>query len=227
MKHLNKLVCATLAMTVLAAQADVFFDNSLLYNGNQFVLTSGQPVGNEVTLGSGIYLTNFMFEYYSPNLTLNANLGVDVQFYLNNGALGAPGTLFYDSGWYFNNVAGNIPVGSNDLSYAYADLYSSGLPGAFNMNPLNPLPTDFTYVITFTNILGSETIEIPLANNTSGVNSGNYWLYDSGQWSLLATNGIPANFVSEFAGTPEPSAYALVGVGGALLLGLNKLRRKI
>ncbi|HEX9047918.1 MAG TPA: hypothetical protein VF988_12915 [Verrucomicrobiae bacterium] len=237
METTKKLIATgALATLTLGAQANIIFDNGSLYNGNQFILGNGQSIGNEVTLGSGIYLTNFMFEYYSPNLTLNASLGVDLRFYLPNGAPSGgnptPGTLIYDSGWYYNNLAGsNIPGGSNDLSYASSDLYSSTLPGAHNLNTGlagNLLPSDFIWVITFTNV-GSDTIEIPLANTTTGANYGSYWLYDNGtsQWSLL-TNTVPANFVSQFAGTvPEPSTFALGAIGGALLLGINKLRRKI
>jgi hypothetical protein len=233
MKFIKKLLCVGLLVSAgFSSLADTFFDNTSLYNGNAFVVNNGQPIGNEVTLGAGWSLTNFQFEYYSPSLTLNSSLGVDVRFYLNNGPLAGgyptPGTLFYDSGWYYNTLGG-IPGGANDLDYANSDLYSSSLPGAVNLPSGFLLPGDFTFVITFTN-LGADTIELPLANNTAGTNYGTYWLEDNtGNWTLL-TNAIsgPANFVSEFAGTvPEPSPIALCAIGGALLFGVNKLRRKL
>ena len=233
MKLIKNLVCGSaLALLAFNALATEIFQNGPRYNGNQFIVNNGQPIGNEIFLGAGWHLTNFMFEYYSPIATLNLSLGVDVRFYTNNGALSGgnptPGTLFYDSGWFFNTLGG-IPTGTNfDLQYMNSDLYASSLPGAVNMPSTFLLPGDFTYVITWTN-LGATTIEMPLANNTPGTNFGTYWLEDNlatAHWTLL-TNTVPANFVSEFAGTvPEPSVYAMSLIGGALLLGVNKLRRK-
>ena len=232
MKYLKNLACIGIfAAFGVTASADTILDNGPLYNGNQFTVNSGQPIGNEVTLGSGIFLTNFMFEYFTPDLSLNTSLGVDVRFYLNNGptvgGYPTPGTLFYDSGFFFNTL-GNWPVGAHDFSFASADLYSSSLPGAVNLNsglPGNVLPSDFTYVITFVN-LGANTIQIPLANDSPGATYGTYWLFDTG-WSLQTNNTAAANFVVDFSGTvPEPSVLALSAIGGALLLGVNKLRRK-
>jgi hypothetical protein len=232
MKLIKTITCAgVIAASGVSVLADTIFDNGPLYNGNAFAVTDGQTVGNEITLGAGISLTNFEFEYFSPSLlSANLSLGVDVRFYLNDGPHPAgypiPQTLFYDSGWYYNTTGVEIPTGSNDLSYAYSDLYSSGLTGAHNLAIGSLLPSDFTYTITFTN-LGSDVIDIPLANNSAGTNFGTYWLYDnvSSQWSLL-TNSAPANFVSQFAGTPEPSVVGLGAIGGLLLVGVNKLRRK-
>jgi len=232
MKNLKNFICVGVLATIgFTVSASTIFNNGALYNGNQFTVNSGQPIGNQVTLGSGIFLTNFMFEYYTPDPSLNVNLGVDVRFYKNDGPVvggyATPGSLFYDSGFFFNTL-GNWPVGSNDISFASSDLYSSSLPGAFNLNsglPGNVLPSDFTFVITFVNV-GGNTVQLPLANNSAGVNYGTYWLFDTG-WALMTNNTTAANFVVDFAGTvPEPSMFALSALGGALLLGANKLRRK-
>jgi hypothetical protein len=234
MKYLtNKLVCVGMVMSLgFTARAATIFDNTTAYNSHQFTLGNGQQIGNEVTLGSGWVLTNFQFEYYSPDSgPLNSSLGVDVRFYLNNGPLDpagypTPSTLIFDSGWFSNgNVgAGNIPTGANDLNYNSSDLSTlvTGLPG-------NVLPGDFTYSITFTN-LGSNTIELPLANSTAGTNYGTYWLYNnvSSQWALLTNNATPANDLVIFQGTPtpEPSVIGLGAIGSLLLVGVSKLKRK-
>jgi hypothetical protein len=235
MKYLaNKMVCAGMFVSLgFMARAATIFDNTTAYNGNQFTLGNGQQVGNEVTLGSGWVLTNFQFEYYSPDSVLNSSLGVDVRFYLNNGALDPagypmPNTLIYDSGWFYNTFGG-IPPGANDFSYSSSDLYSS--PG-YSLNtglPGNVLPGDFTFSITFTN-LGTNTIELPLANSTANTNYGTYWLYNnvSSQWALLTNNATPANDLVIFQGTPtpEPSMLGLGAIGSLLLVGASKLKRK-
>ena len=214
-----------------AATADVIFDNTTAYNTNLLTMGNGLEVGNEVTLGSGWYLTNFQFEYYSPNLTLNAALGVEVRFYRNDGppagGYPTPGSMFWDSGVFYNTPVGSIPGGTAyDFAYSSADLYTGSL---LNLNTGllgNKLPTDFTFTITFYNTIGN-TIQLPLANNSAGTNYGTYWLYNnlSSQWSLL-TNSVPANFIVRFEGVPEPTVLGFAAVGGALLLGASKLKRK-
>ena len=241
-KFANLVSTAAFVLTGFAAGAATIFDDSSAYNTYSYQVVDGQQFGNEVTLGSGWYLTNFQFEYYSPNSTLPANLGLDVRFYLNNGPLTGgvsgyptPGTLIYDSGWFLNTVSGNIPGGSNDISYASSDLYNASTSpyttGGVNLNTGlagNVLPGDFTFSITFTN-LGADTIYLPLANSTANTNYGTYWLYNnlSSQWSLL-TNSQPANALVIFQGTPtpEPSMLGLGAVGSLLLVGVSKLKRK-
>ena len=234
--HGTKLIGAGIILSLgLTAMADTIFDNTSAYNGNVFSMGNGQQVGNEVTLGTGWVLTNFQFEYYSPNdLAANTSLGVDVRFYLNNGALDpsgypTPSTLVYDSGWFFNTLGGLYGGAAYDLNYTYSDLYSGALPVSYNMTVGSFLPGDFTYSITFTN-QGSDSVYLPLANTTANTNYGTYWLYDNGAstWSLL-TNTVPANALVIFQGTsatPEPSVFGLGALGAALCFGVSKLKRK-
>ena len=226
----SKLVCAAAVLTLgFTAVAGTIYDNSGFYNGNLLQMGDGLTVGNEITMSANTWtLTNFSLEYYTPNVTLNSSLGVDVRFYMNNGALSGgyptPGTLFYDSGWFYNNPVGTIQAnGAHTINYSGADFYGSPTPLTITM------PGDFTFTITFANF-GSptpNTIDLPLANNTPGGSYGDYWLYNSGssQWTLM-TNTVPANFVVDFSGTPEPSVAGLGAIGSLLLLGASKLKRK-
>ena len=68
MKKIANLVStAAFVLTGFAAGAATIFDDSSAYNTYSYQVVDGQQFGNEVTLGSGWYLTNFQFEYYSPN----------------------------------------------------------------------------------------------------------------------------------------------------------------
>ena len=233
-KNLNKLVCAGALMALgFTASAYTIFDNTTAYNTNLLTAPNGLEIGNEVTLGSGWYLTNFQFEYYSSNLTLNAGLGIDVKFYSTNGGTISPqgylspGTLIFDSGFFYNTGSTLIPGnGAHDWSYNAFDLYTgaavplnTGLAG-------NKLPTDFFFTITFAN-MGTNNIQFPLANTSTGTNYGTYWEYNtfSSQWNVY-TNSVPANFLVVFQGVPEPSVYGLGVIGSVLLFGVSMLKRK-
>jgi len=232
----NKLICAVALMAIgFSASASTFYNDTSLYNANLLQLGDGVQVGNEVSLQGKWSLTNFSFEYYSPDLALNSSLNVDVRFYLNNGTITnghpTPGTLIYDSGLFYNTALGNLPTGSHTVNYFSADLYSGpgiNLPAGFI------LPSDFTFTITFNNF-STNSMYLPLANNTTGfatgpqyvTSFGDYWLYRNGSWTLLeATGNTPANFLVNMAGVPEPSVFYLGAVGSAILLGASKLKRK-
>lgn len=234
-RHSKKLVCAGLLLSFgFTAMADEIYNSAPNSNGNTMQMGNGLEIGNEISLAPGLWtLTNFEFEYYTPNATLNSSLGVDVRFYLNDGPVTAnnyysPGTLIYDSGIFFNTAAGNIPGASTfpngaDINYTSLDLYNGS---GINLPANYTLPSYLTFTITFYN-LGTDTIDLPLANDQAGTSFGDYWLYNnvSSQWSLL-TNSAPANFIVDFQGVPEPSVLGLGAIGGVMLLGVRRLMRK-
>ena len=225
---------AAVFIGIVAARSDVIYDSTANYNGNAFSMVNGQEIGNEITVSPGSYwsLTNFSIEYYSPDVTLSTSVGIDVRFYLNNGpatnGFATPGTLFYDSGWFYNTALGGMPGnGYQVVKYNNSDFYGGS---TVNMSPSYLVPGDFTFTITWTNLDGSDVIDMPLANSQTnaigGTSYGDYWVNNNGTWSLL-TNSVPANLVANFSGqVPEPSAFGLVAIGGALLFGIQRLRRK-
>jgi len=229
MKYLKPALCSTFVgiLTTVGAsvQADVIYDSYSGYNGSAFTMANGQEIGNQISLSSSTWaLTNFAIEYFTPNTTFSGSVGIDVRFYKNDGVtnngFATPGTVFYDSGWFYG-----LSAGSNYWSVTYnsSDLASGTVPLTIS------LPSTFTFSVTFTNLLGGNTIEMPLANSTSnGIvqTFGDYWLNSGGTWPLL-TNTSPANLTVSAAGTvPEPSTIGLTAIGSVLLLGINKLRRK-
>jgi hypothetical protein len=236
-KYFKALVCTgtLVALGSEGAWADttIYYDANPVISGGTnvtFQMANGQEVGNEVTVapGSTFSMTSFGIEYYSPSTDLAlANVGVDIRFYLNNGASSGsytnPGSLFYDSTWIYGILTG----GAQSLQAQLSDLVSG-----WNTNVVANylIPGDFTFTITFTNLDGGSVIDMPLAYSTTSGNYttsyGDYWVNNNGTWQL-DTNSVPANFIVDITGTvPEPSTYGLTIVGGALLLGINKLRRK-
>jgi hypothetical protein len=222
--NLKTLICGlTVATLGLGARADVIYD-SFPGTLNQFSMANGLEIGNEISLNplNTWTLTNFTIEYYS--MSLSPSVAIDVKFYkMNSGTFTngfqQPGDLFFDSGFFSPLPA----TGYQTLTYASADFSGGVVPLTIT------LPSDFTFTITFTNMSGGDSVALPLANNQSNsiVQSfGDYWLNNNGNWTLM-TNNAAANFVVDFAGTvPEPSTLALAAIGGAALMGINRLRRK-
>src|ERR1039457_6921539 len=120
MKHIKKLLCAGLLMTLgFSVKAAIIYDNGVIgvhrQNGSSFTMGNMQEIGNEITIGPNWSLTNFAIEYYTPDSTLAANVGIDVRFYLNSGTptngFATPAlTPFYDSGWFFGLLGGGYQV---------------------------------------------------------------------------------------------------------------------
>jgi len=219
------------------AQAQTFpiFANSGSTNGNFFSMPNGVEIGNEITVAPGSTLASFAFEYSASN-ALPANVGVDLRFYYNNvpyptyPVINQPGTLFFDSGWFYNGVGNNIPSGVDihgnfgyNITYTTSDFSSGALDG---WSPSFTVPTDFTYTITWTNLTSLGEINMPLANDTPGITGGAYWINNAGTWEQ-ETNTSPVNLLVDLESpVPEPTVFGLAAVGGALLLGASKLRRK-
>ena len=221
----------------MAAKGQVLYDDS--ENQTNYVLNfnNGSQVGDQIFLANYLtypYLTSFSLEYYSPDSTFNGSVQMDVSFYLNNGTLfngyHSPGGLFYDTG-YFSIQTPQQAEGQHSavLSFNTADLYSAGL-AATPMSTSFQMPSNFTVVVTFAGLAGPDSVGLnDFEPPTVGTNYGDYWLYSGSSWELL-TNSTPIGFGMVFNAqaqpTPEPTTLCLAAVGGALLAGFARRRRR-
>jgi hypothetical protein len=218
---------ATLSMGSVQAQVTVY--SSVDYNGHAMGMTNGLEIGNQITVDNAS-LSTFAIQYEATT-SLSTSVGFDVRFYQNTGApfngYATPSGLFYDSGWIYNTLGNfpTLPIG-NTINFDTTDFAAGSQNGwsFFNF----PVSGSFTFSITWTNITPNE-IEMPLANNVPGQSTGFYWVNTDGSWSLNSqpNNDPNGNFIVDFTGTvPEPSTFGLAALGGALFLGIQKLRRK-
>lgn len=178
------------------------------------------------------YLTNFSFEYYSPNVTFKGNVTMDVILYANDSpykfnGYTIPGTVLYNSGLiplvtaYAASPGYDVATANFDLS----DLLNGVGPGAVPMSPTLLMPTNFTFSITFSGLGNGDSVGLEdYGYPTVGGNYGDYWFYSAG-WELL-TNATPTSFGAEFIGTPEPTVFAMGALGAVMIAGFVRRRRK-
>jgi hypothetical protein len=209
----------------IGVRGDVLYQNTTTGTGSVLTFPSGQQIGEQIWLGTLTpeYLTNFSFEYYSPDSSWSGTVTADVKFYLNDGTLfngyASPGTLFYDSGaiTFPNPITQNENSLSNTLvaTFELADLQFVQ-PGGAPLDPNVALPTNFTFSVTFSGLTGGESVALPIFTPTDvGTNYGDYWYDVSGNWELL-TNVTPVAFGAQFNGSPEPTPEPTVLCLGAL-----------
>jgi hypothetical protein len=190
------------------------------YNGNAFTVTNNQQIGNEITLSSAnVSLTGFSFEYYTPS-ALSGTVGVDLQFYYNNGASGSPGTEFYNSGSF-----SPLPtaLSGTNVNYGLADFYPPLSSGFL-------LPTNFTFTLTFSGLASGDVLELLLGNPPSGQigsTSTNY-VYNTGSgFQTLAIPGVSGDLAVDINGNVKasdaPETAVLLGLS---FVGMFVLRKK-
>lgn len=238
MKRLTARICvvAILAAVAVTARAGLLYDDTQNGTGYVLNLTNGVEVGDQVFLDNYTtypYLTNFSFEYYSPNASFVGTVTGDVRFYLNDGTpfngYDTPGTLVYDTGWFSIQTPQQLFGGSTNsavLSFYLSDLQGGIVP----LDPSFQMPSNFTVSVTFQGLSGPDQIGL---NNfeppTTGTNYGDYWLNNGGSWELL-TNTVPLGFGMQLNAqatpTPEPGTICLMGIGAAAVAGFIRRRRR-
>jgi MYXO-CTERM domain-containing protein len=215
-------------------RGDVLYQDTTQASGQVLNLPNEQEIGQQIWLGSPVpmYLTNFSFEYYSPNI-FYGSVYMDVRLYENNGSLfngyASPGTVFFDSG-YFNLTNPWYIDGTNaaNVIFGLSDLLSGNV---VNLDQNAALPSNFTLSVTVTNLGSSYTVGLPIFGlATVGTNAGDYWYESSGSWQLLTNNMGPVAFGTEFLGqttpTPEPSVLGLGALGAAVLTLVFRRRQR-
>jgi hypothetical protein len=222
---LKSLSIVILLAITLSVRSEIIYDNSTTDTGTFLGLTNGQLAGDQIIMAntSSLFLTNFSFEYYSPNTSFSGSVQADVAFYANDGTpfngYATPGTSLFDSGPFSINT----PFQFNGTNAA---TLSFDLTGDYPYGLL--VPTNFTFVVSFTGLASGDVVGVELFNPvTVGQNTPDYWFNNNnGGWQLL-TNSVPVNFGAQFQGTvPEPSVISLAVIGGATLLAAVRRRRK-
>lgn len=220
----------------VAVRADVLYQNTTTSLPYIFNFPNDQQIGEQIWLGTSVpeYLTNFSFEYYSPD-NVNWSVTADVKFYENNGAptngYNTPGTPFYDSGPIAFPNPLNYTGGLTNALTAIFELSDLQFPpGGSPLDPNFVLPSNFTFTVTFSGLTDGESVDLPYFDPpTVGANAGDYWFDASGTWQLL-TNAVPVAFGAEFNGspqpTPEPSVLCLGALGGAALMAMVRRRQR-
>jgi len=229
-KYLKSLVCLSgVALGFNCVAQSTIYTSFPKANGNAFSLASGQEIGNEIVLNPGATLNSISIEYYSPSATLSSSVGIDVTLYEQNGTavngFTTPGTELFNSGYYYGGSAGSLPTGYQVVTFTTSDFAAGALNG---WAPNYALPTDLTLAVTFTGLDANDVVDLPLANTTPGT-YGDYWVNNGSGWVLTSDSSTAGNLVMALDGTgtvPEPTTLGLAAIGGAALLGLNKLRRK-
>lgn len=208
-------------------QATVVYNNSTNDLGVRFSFTNGLggatslQYGDEIVLaGSERFLTNFSFEYYLQGIS-GPNRESRVTFQLNDGTpfntYLTPGTTFYDSGWFF--IGG--PTTRSTVEFI------SGVD--FPINGLYmPVLSNFTFTVQFRGLDANDNIGVDLYNPpVVGAAYNDFWAYNGSSWSLQTNNAVPVNFGAVFQATvPEPSAVALVVLGGLGWFAILRRSRK-
>ena len=238
--HLNKIFCvgvlaASFLNTTLASPPSTYTlystGNPAIPNGSGLLMQyDGQPVGTAITIPGEAWLQRIELQYNAPNSFLGDNIGLQVSIYENTGAFGTPAASAVWQNTYYgipDNGNYSLTIDSDLLNPAYgsgAGLFGTYVTGTFT------IAAAFYNVSTPNQLYG---ITIPLANNPSGfpgVSQGDYWTFglDHASWVLNEGPNGPqsANMLLDVQATPEPSTLALAAIGGVLILGANKLRRK-
>lgn len=222
-----------LASATLAGGQPILYQSTTVDTGTNVNFANNQLIGQQIWLGTTTpaYLTNFSFEYYSPNQSFSGNVKMDISLYANNGpafnGYRTPGSTIFDSGL----ISILTPYTVTGTSVATFDITRSDFlngigAGAIVMGPNLYMPTNFTFVVTFSGLGAGDSVGLEgFGYPTVGGNYGDMWLY-SGSW-IIVTNALPTTFGAQFMGaTPEPTVFAMGAVGAAMIAGFIRRRRK-
>lgn len=171
--------------------------------------------GDQIILDTGFFypsakLDSFIFQYVGVNFSGDET--ARIRFYKNDGLLGKPGTLVFDS------EAFEIPEA---LTGATVDLGDLGVV---------VVPQVFTWTIAFTGVEASKGESAGLSlygPPATGNGYSDYWARNGNDWALKTVPGVDGSFAALINGTsviPEPSTLAL-SIAGLALLGMRSRRK--
>jgi len=229
-KNMRKLLKASAAVLLAAssatcalAQSTVVYQSDIyLYNNGGYTTTwapSGTQIGDEVILsGSSRWVTGFSFDYWAQGLPADAT--GQVTFYDTTG-----GTLSSSSSILWQSSAFSL-VNTADLGNAVGQVASwtqADLNGGFAAT------SDLAWVVKFTYSSGAVDLFYSGLTPTVGGNYADYWRNNGTGWQLYAaptdSPESAGNYVATiWASVPEPTTFALFGIGG--VAGMFLIRRR-
>ena len=212
------------ALTSLSASAAVIYDNATDgFTGTRSDLTveHGDIIG---FAGTERILTDVSFEYFlTPGGAATATLNI---YSLDGGSVGSgvnlPGTLLYTSGAF------NIGTGTSAEGYGTASISDLAVT----------LPDNIAWTVTFGGLDGAEAAGLLFYDATGGIgtnptfldpglgNTAQHFTIQQGTsgWELLNHDGVVDNFGVQFTAVPEPTTWALM-LGGLAVVGLARRRK--
>ncbi len=206
-------VAAALASFGAANAASTIYSNIDPAADQHAIYATGSEYGDEIVFDGG-YRTveTFRFDYKS-NYDL-ASGGV-LRIYDNLGDLGAPKNLLFESNPF------DIKKNATD-KYNVVTLDLGGLEFR--------LPNDrATWTVTFSGIGGSAGNEAGILlydAPTVGSSKNDFWVKNGSIWSLQqVSGGKVSNFAAEIVAVPEPSTYALLGLGAFAMVAVRRFRK--
>jgi hypothetical protein len=226
-KHMSTLLKTSFAVLLVAssalsvkAQSTVAYQSDLYYYPGNIAATmkasSGVEYGDQVQLsGTATYVTGFSFDYYADNVTDGTAV---VTFYKGNGN-GDPTTVLWQSQAFDIVNTSTLPENSigQVVAFTTTDL-GGGFQGDISM----------TWSVKFTYATGDVQLFYSGLTPTTGGNYPDFWKKTGGTWEKILVAEAPegaVNFASTITTTvPEPTTFALLGIGG--LAGLFAVRRR-
>ena len=214
MNALNRTTLAVVASVVAIASASADTIYYVAPGANNFYnSTSGTEYGNQVSFPSapsgGAWTIQSLTVPYYANYGLNG--GLTLKIYSNDGTAGAPGTQLWSSGPLdILNGGGSVTV-------------------PFPFSGDNQIPSSLTYTVSFAgaSVAGNKAgLYLPGSNPAVGSAQG-IWAGNSGFWEKRALDGgvLPV-FQATITAVPEPSTWALAGLGLVGLIAAASRSRK-
>ena len=217
------LLCVTATISAKAQgvvyQSDYLFPNNTVY---QIPVASGVETGDQVNLGgTERVMTGFSFGYLASGL--NSGATAQVSFY---DATGVPADI--SSG--INKTTTTLLWQTAQLSVqdtttgTMLNFYASDLNNGINV------PDNLIWTVTFNYSSGASVPPISLLAGHPSVGGGydQYFTYDGTAWQPKDVAGVPsggAHFVATITAVPEPSTFALLGLGGFASMVLIRRRK--
>ncbi len=214
---MNKSLIAVAALglgyfTVPVVEAKTVYDNATISLNKSLLETV--EFGDQIILDNSFLplskLDSFIFQYVGTGFS--GNEAAQIKFYKNDGALGKPGSLVFDSGSF------EVPAAPDGATVDLGDL------------GVVIVPSSFTWTISFTGVdaAAGEAAGLSLYGPVK-VGSGftDYWARSGNDWALKTIPGSDASFAALINGTPvipEPGTVAL-SIAGLALLGLRFRRQ--